>query len=336
MHTNITGERADPEEMATKVYESVNQGARMVILQDIVCSRRDPSGVAAMDRLQERLTYERFNPKKHEWVMFVWHGCSGWQHYHVYHTCSYRKSYCSCGIIRNQNIIPARRRVIQRAGTTQADFSRILKYHCSEGREIRHISIQGTVWKYDVESTDCTDGVRLPEGFLEACDLENTNIPGPDIPPSRNIGRFEKPDNSDTQDSTGRGEKKWVGVVSTYINNHVCVPIRNCLCLNEWRSMPCHLHINRQSFIITNMLEDIEFKYLSYTVRDFYDLYAKSDKLVYFKALNMEEYNRRYLSLRDSLISVFELLLFQFDYNIDAVQKFLELIYKMCDFRHLM
>lgn len=109
--------------------------------------------------------------------------------------------------------------------------------------------------------------------------------------------------------------------------------MRNALCLSEWRSMPSHIHINKQYFKVANIIEDVEFKYLSYTIRDFYDMYSKSDKIFYFKCLTIEEYNRRYLSLTDSVLSVLELLYFQCNHDILAVERFLFKIYQMCDFR---
>lgn len=55
--------------------------------------------------------------------------------------------------------------------------------------------------------------------------------------------------------------------------------------------------------------------------------------MVYFKCLTMQEYNRRYLCLRDSVICVLELLYFQFDNNMMAVERFLTRIYNMSNFR---
>lgn len=118
-----------------------------------------------------------------------------------------------------------------------------------------------------------------------------------------------------------------------FVNNYICVLVRNALCLSEWQTLPGHIHVNKQSYKVANVIENIEFKYLSYTVRDFYDLYSKSDKMLYFKFLTMEEYNRRYLTLRDSVFSILELLYYQFDYNMLAAISFLFKIYNMCDFR---
>lgn len=103
--------------------------------------------------------------------------------------------------------------------------------------------------------------------------------------------------------------------------------------MNEWRMLPGHLNINKQCYKVANVIEDVEFKYLAYTVRDFYDMYSMSDKIIYFKCLTMEDYNRKYLGLRDSIISILELLYFQFEYNMQAVDRFLRQIYNMCDFR---
>lgn len=47
----------------------------------------------------------------------------------------------------------------------------------------------------------------------------------------------------------------------------------------------------------------------------------------------MEEYNRKYLSLRDSVISILELLYFQCNHDMLAVDKFLTRMFNMCDFR---
>lgn len=33
--------------------------------------------------------------------------------------------------------------------------------------------------------------------------------------------------------------------IYNFIRNHVCIPLRNSLCINEWRDMPGHLKINK-------------------------------------------------------------------------------------------
>lgn len=217
---------------------------------------------------------------------------------------------------------------------SQKDILRILQYHTSEGRQIRYLGIEGISWRHNAASRDDTDGICLPEGFLEICDFESSNLPSTGRSGKSNVGRFEGRDVGDDGKPARLGKDKWVSMVETFLNNYICVPVRNALCLNEWRVLPGHLNVNKQSFQVQTVIEDIEFKYLSYTVRDFYDLYSKSDKIVYFKSLTMEEYNRRYLSLRESVISILELLYFQCDYNMEAVDRFLYKIFNMCDFKH--
>lgn len=92
---------------------------------------------------------------------------------------------------------------------------------------------------------------------------------------SADVGRFETRDAGTNGESTRRGKDKWIKTVETFLNNYICVPVRNALCLNEWRILPGHLNINKQCYQVSNVIDDIEFKYLSYTVRDFYDLYSK-------------------------------------------------------------
>lgn len=254
------------------------------------------------------------------------------EHFHAYHACSYRKSYCCCSIMRNQNIIPARRRTVPKSKLTKEDILRVLKYHSSTGRKICYVGLEGTDWRHVIDSADCTDGQSLPEGFLEVCDYQGSNLPAGGRRGKPDVGRFEGRDSGDSNESTGRHKDKWLDTVNSFLNNYITVPVRNALCLSEWRTLPGHLHINKQCFKVINVIEDVEFKYLGYTVRDFYDMYGKSDKIIYFKCLTMEEYNRKYLSLRDSVISVLELLYFQFNY-MDAVDKFLRLICNVCDFK---
>lgn len=124
------------------------------------------------------------------------------------------------------------------------------------------------------------------------------------------IGRLERPYTPSDDKEDRSDQKDWILLVSNFVSNHVTIPIKNALCLSEWRSLPIHIHINKQSYKILNVFEDIEFKYLNYNIRDFYDMYAKSDKIVYFKCLSIEEYNRRYLSLRESVFACLELLYF--------------------------
>lgn len=269
----VTGERRDIKKMAEQIYNSLCQGTRMVILQDIICCRRNPTGSYALERLEERLQYEMFNPNKNEFVLFTLHRCDGWENFHVYHACSYRKSYCCCSITKNQNIIPSRRRAVSKSKLTKEDFIRILNYHSSERRQIRYLGIEGIGWRFHAQDRDCTDGVRLPEGFMEVCQFESSNLPAGGRPHSNDVGRFETRDPGAHCEPGGRDKDKWVKTVDTFLHNYICVPVRNALCLNEWRILPGHLNVNKHSYKVINVIEDIEFKYLAYTVRDFYDLY---------------------------------------------------------------
>lgn len=72
---------------------------------------------------------------------------------------------------------------------------------------------------------------------------------------------------------------------------------------------------------------------MSYSVIDFYELYSTSDRIVYFECLTFEEYSRRYLTMRQSLLALLELLYFPFDFNYNAVENLLLIIHKMCDFK---
>lgn len=188
-------------------------------------------------------------------------------------------------------------------------------------------------WKYVAESFDCPDGVRLPEGLVETCEFENSNVPSGGEPRPKDIGRFENANTDSNSKSERCREDKWMKQVEVFMGNHITVPIRNALCISEWRAWPGHINVNRESFKIKNIIDDLEFKYLSYTIRDFYDLYSTSDKIIYFKCLTMEEYNRKYLGIRGSVLSILELLYFQFNFNMLNVDSFLNRIYKMCDFR---
>lgn len=329
----VTGERKDLTEMAQSVYDALCKSPRMVVIQDIVCSRRDPSGSAALARLAERLTYERFNPQKTEFILFSFHRRDGFQHFHVYHICTYRKSYCSCSFLRNQNTIPARRRTLQKSSISQEDIIRIFKYHAQEGRQICYLAVEGVAWKHFPNSVDDTDGPGIPQGFLEICDDENSNLPKGRRPIESDGAGSEAGGNRTTDGSERRRKAKLIELVNTFLHTYVTTPVRNALCLSEWRNLPNHLLINKQCYKFANIIEDVEFKYLTYTIRDFYDMYSKSDKVIYFKALTMEEYNRKYLSLRDSIISILELLYFQFEHDMDKVDKFLEVIFNMCDFK---
>lgn len=329
----VSGERKDISQVANTIYDAICKSPRMVVLQDIICSRRDPSSVTALARLEERLKYERYNAKKSEFVMFSWHGLDGFQHYHAYHMCTYRKSYCCCSIVRNQNAIGNRRRTVPKSTLSKEDIVRILTYHRTKGREIRFLSIEGEKWIHVTSGIDNTDGQSIPEGFMEICNDESstTGVRGRTLIPDG--VRHESGNSRDSHESKRHSKDNWIDLVYTFVSKHVTVPVRNALCLNEWRSLPNHLLINKQSYKISNVIEDIEFKYLSFTVRDFYDLYTNSEKIIYFKALTIEEYDRKYLALRESLISIMELLYFQFEYNWEKVDKFLLVINNMCDFK---
>lgn len=329
----VTGERKDLPEMAKQIYDAIRESPRMVVLQDLICSRRDTSGVTALARLEERIKYERYNPKKSEFVLFSFHRLTGFEHYHAYHLCTYRKSYCSCSIVRNQNAISNRRRTVSKSSLSEEDVLRIIQYHRKEGREIRYLSIKGEVWKYVTTGFDYPDGTSLPERLMEVCtdEGENSNLRGRTLVPDGE--RYENRNTGDSNESKGRNKDQWINTVYSFLCNHITVPVRNALCLNEWRAIPNHLCINKQSYKVSNVIEDIEFKYLSYTIRDFYNLYSISDKIIYFKALTIEEYDRKYLALRESLISILELLYFQFDFDWEKVDRFILTINNMCDFK---
>lgn len=183
--------------------------------------------------------------------------------------------------------------IVQRRLRTDHQVSRF------GGRQIRYLGVEGVGWRYNAESRDDPDGICLPEGFMEACDYENSNLPSRGRGNNSNVGRYEARDAGTDGESSESRKEKWIKTVEIFLNNYICAPVRNALWLNEWRTLPGHIDVNKQCYKVSNVIEDIEFKYLSYTVRDFYALYSKSDKIVYFKCLTMEEYNRRYLSLRE-------------------------------------
>lgn len=89
------------KQIAGLIFTSVSECPRSFLLQGIVCERRSFTNPPTMERLSERLRYRRFSPSKHAFVMFSRHGLRGWEHTHAIHDCSWRKSWCPCGIMRN-------------------------------------------------------------------------------------------------------------------------------------------------------------------------------------------------------------------------------------------
>lgn len=164
-------------EMAKKISNSLRESARIFVLQDIVCSRRDPTGRTAMERMEERFQYEKFSPNKLDFVLFSFHRRSGWEHFHAYHSCSYRKSYCSCGMFKTQNVIPSRRRTLRVSQLSEEDIAAILKYNCASGRQVHLLTIKGIPWRYTPDSSTSASSSSVSEGLVEECDHTNSNIP---------------------------------------------------------------------------------------------------------------------------------------------------------------
>lgn len=225
---NVTGERVNVPQMAQKVDDALRKSSRVFVVQDIVCSRRDPSGRNAVDRMEERMQYKKFSPHKLDFVLFSWHGRGGWEHFHVYHSCSYRKSYCSCSFLKTQNIIPARRRTLRISELGQKDIQSIIEYNTKAGQQVHLFAVEGLRWQFLGHTSSTSSQSSLHEGQLEECDNTLSNIPGSGRPrASATIGRFYGA-HSKSDDNEGRsGKEDWIECVNKFVNNYVTIPIKN-------------------------------------------------------------------------------------------------------------
>lgn len=67
----------DHQGFADVIFEALQSGSRGFVVNNIICEWRNPDNPPTLERLQERVRYERYSPSKHSFVLFSRHRCSG-------------------------------------------------------------------------------------------------------------------------------------------------------------------------------------------------------------------------------------------------------------------
>lgn len=163
------------EQLASIVADQAKDSGRGFIIKDIVlrCAQH------AQDVLEQLAasvaTYRQSEGRHRQHTVFiaVQHEIPGWSHIHIYHNCTYAKSWCSWALLRNIPTGRERRRTVSTDSVSKFDWGRILLYLLRAGRTYLHLEVAGTTWTLARRpkhfSSSEVDEMQRPQTTLEGC-----------------------------------------------------------------------------------------------------------------------------------------------------------------------
>lgn len=177
--------------------------------------------------LQERANYERFSSNRHSFVLFSRHTLRGFQHVHAIHDCTWRKSYCSCSIVRGQEVVSNRRKVVSKSTVSKEDISRILHYHSQTGREVLNVAIDGIVWWYTSSIQRDTIGADDVVGSLATGNVQRKAQSSPESLYSEDCLCAQESDTGSDVRTSRSPKEIFCSKVTEFMLNNVCIPVSN-------------------------------------------------------------------------------------------------------------
>lgn len=349
--------------IANKIYSGLCQlGERrpnLYVLRDILPAVGLRKGIelAKTVRNIDKIGFEPGGGKKafSRFVAIIWHpeeeGQNEFQergHLHIYHTCTYNQSHCTCAFLRG---LPIKRRLSKFVSPintfSEADWHSWIEYFSSGRRKILHLQIGGiSLWR-DVcelqlqresggdqaETADRTlesDGLSVQTSHWEKHDFEPASI-------SKNSRHNRSTENTVDQRQSGLPGLGDEGNKRAKIKNALCLELCHnffsLLCVPVEASCQTKPWLANDSLALYDLSKE-EYKmavsrFKRFTMHlNFNDIVS-----IHKKATNATYYARFpnfYLDLDESLKYINQLLLFQFK-TADGVDEFLNILYNVCE-----
>ena len=259
--------------------------------------------------------------------LFKWAVGHG-DHIHFVHDCTYSNGSCRC-FAKYDGFEKSTRRIIQTQSLTEEDFVLIVKYQFAGGRKVYEVRVGNVDYTRlfnklpsirDVECEtsfdwDARDVERcLSEGQVLWDNLERRS----DIPTDDELGSGHDRDDSPTEPakrsrrSTHQKttQQKQQERLEEFILAIGKVPLHDFVTTNEFLNSNWRFH-NDMSTLFKNAIKVVKFKFCNMALRDYKRYYETLTVLPYWDTSTRENFDKKYMSLKDSKKWLMKLLIYQ-------------------------
>lgn len=269
-------------------------------------------------------------------------------HLHIYHSCTYNQSHCTCAFLRG---LPIKRRLpkfVSPIGSFgEGDWRAWIEYFSSGRREILHLQIGGvSLWRDVCELKCLRDSIRSEEGesdgtlaanglSLQASPWEEHSFESSSLQENkRNRRAIEETVVEGQSGLPGLGDE---GNKRLKVKNQICKDITSnffaLLCVPVEASCQTKLWLSNESLALFDLSKE-EYKMAISRYKRFTMHLTFSELLTIHLQAKYPTYYARfpnhYMSIDDSLLAINQLLLFQFKSN-DKVDEFLNILFNICE-----
>lgn len=256
-------------------------------------------------------------------------------HFHVIHDCSYSGSTCRCQRIADiqSEYIRYKRRVIPTAQFSTAHWHNLTVYLEKDPRRINYIYIAGRTWKESGKNRNLSifGSVKTREEKLVENSRTEDNISTFWECETREDDQRNNEGSGDTFQQLERSQKRSKGDrLYEFLSEFSIAPIKTIFNTKFW-TLGKYRYDDTDSKLMNSVLRRIAIEISEWNINDFMNKYNNTDnnKLI-FNAPNANP-GDYYYDINTSVEVLNELLLFQYDNNMELVKIFLEDVYNVCE-----
>lgn len=236
-------------ELARIINHLVAKSNKQYIIQDIVSLRRYSDYSQTLDIIQRNEELQKHNCRSEDsFVAIFYHDQPGWQHFHIYHLCSYRKSYCTCSILNGIEFKKNSRRKSACNSFAVDDWLRLFLYYMEGSRRPVYVKVGRTNWNTS-DRVESISQERFFEGegspvCLEGSMYEIENLDASRLSVDGSCAGSGKSSLGNVTTLFGRCERKNVEDIVRLIQLYPMSPIENIFLSEMWCCDRGFLNVN--------------------------------------------------------------------------------------------
>lgn len=320
------------ENFAAVVYTTVRDCMRPFIIQDILTPGSSGDCHQLIQRLEAAVAAFRVTGGRHRkdtTIIASLHDLPELPHIHIYHSCSYTKSWCSCAIMRNFTVRSQYRRSHRASDFDVNDWTSIIYYLLGARREFLSLEIGLNTWTYKgrckLNESSEAGTYNGPETAMACCDVQITPV----VQSSRADGNG---DLTEDERAAASGDSvftipvrlparaNFIDIVGLYLR-YPCSPIERLISINCWREDLRFQCLNPSGTVVQQALSYCRGQINKFTIGELYKMYNEATAPL-FGYMSVEQCNDKYLTRRDTYSAVMQLLAFQYDNDPQRVDEF--------------